>query len=253
MTPNIKTWHRNFLSQNCGELFSVYDETQFKVIEDMIPISIACEILDRDISHKLPSFVVRHDYTQIDKPVIVFDVDGVLAYDHTPMQECLDKATNKVRPWSLWHTYNLDHTYEVESGTTTQIMREDSSLFLRFSPCPHYGLLSELRNNFYVVILTARGFHPFGLESTARWLKLNGIEYDSLHVLPLDECKVEYLKNHFGEVYALVEDNHSTAPKAFNCDHVIHSFIVNQPWNNSAITGATRINRIIEIKNYLVL
>jgi uncharacterized HAD superfamily protein len=101
---------------------------------------------------------------------------------------------------------------------------------------PREGLL-ELNaalqeKGYYVVLVTARGWHPEARKVTQEWMERIGFHYDELIVCPLDKCKEEATKM-FKKVEIFMDDRFDHCLSMAESGRVVKSLVMDQPWNRN--------------------
>jgi hypothetical protein len=85
-------------------------------------------------------------------------------------------------------------------------------------------------NNFYIAVVTARGFHPEGYAKTFLMMKKQGIHFDALGTTRIGQSKLDFVLEHIPqEPYVVLEDN-TLAMKEF---HKYGTKVIKfeKPWN----------------------
>ena len=173
------------------------------------------------------------------KPIAVFDMDDVLAHLRSHIQDALFARTGKNIPWEQWDTYDLGEIYQIPLSECLGAFNEAAILEKCLpEPSSQEAVLTAKQQGMPVHILTARGWHPAGLALTQEWLLHHGFVFDDLHVIPLHQCKAEYLRMLGLPARFFFDDS----PRHIVATQNLVEFpvIVDRPWNQG-LTGVHRV------------
>ncbi len=168
------------------------------------------------------------------KPKIAIDVDGVLADMHTPCFKRLglNLSSEDVKEWDFFDDLGIDRQQFWE--TYKKIWSQEYQLIpLIEEDAP--TTITKLREKFEVHIVSTRPKETFS--GTVLWLKLRGIEYDRLLLLPPQIDKTEVIGN---DILFLVDDNPNFVSRS---NKVI---LYDRPWNRH-IEAKRRIRSLREL------
>ena len=173
---------------------------------------------------------------------IVFDLDDCVSDLSTPLLTALNKATGKNLTKKDWSTYYIDQLYGMSFDDVLEIMVKERVLE-NSKPLPGAKEALDravLDHNVYVV--TARAWHPNGLELTENWFDEHQMQYGKLRLAGLHQSKLELL-SHMDEIDLAIDDRGSTCVDYMKSGKVKKILMVNQPWNASLAD----IHRIADI------
>lgn len=186
--------------------------------------------------------------------IAIIDIDDTMADLRTPMCNSLNIVCEEKYHWEQW---TGDNTVENLYGITTNKLLstiEDDGLLEHLQPHPEVAEFMHLLHklDYYVVFLTARAWHPRGVQVTEQWLKANNIEYDKLIVCPLEANKAEIVREHFDEVDFAVDDSVRHCRSYSNEPIIKNVYVYDIPWNRDVDVGrAKRITSLTEILGYM--
>jgi 5'(3')-deoxyribonucleotidase len=171
--------------------------------------------------------------TKPNKPKVAIDIDGVLADMHTPCFRLigLPYTWRDVEVWDFFEELKVDR--QAFWDAYKRIWSEQYHLIpLIEDDAP--TTITKLREKFEVHIISTRPKETFS--GTVLWLKLRGIEYDRLLLLPPQIDKTEVIGN---DILFLVDDNPSYGrhPKVI---------IYDRPWNR-CVEARKRIRSLREL------
>lgn len=165
------------------------------------------------------------------KKTAIIDVDDTLFNLRDPMCEALNAYTGKNIHHTEWDSYDLHGKYGLSLDEFFYALTLHQALE-NSKPEPECkNFLRTLKPVYSTVLLTARGWHPYGGAITKGVLLTHGIGWLFIECLNLGECKADHIKNYYGDVGLFVEDN----PKHF--DSVLKQglsekcFLIERPWN----------------------
>lgn len=173
---------------------------------------------------------------------LAIDLDDTICFLKTPLMQALNLHTGKNIHWKEWNTWHIENMYGITSDEFTQVMI-DGHVIERALPIPgvREALLQIKSKGYKLHIITARGWHPNGMDVTKRWFEENNIPYDTINIVPIDGSK-SAIMNKFKNLKYLVDDS------AHNCEEVIsqgyEAFLINYPSNIHC-----KVNRIRHIED----
>ena len=172
---------------------------------------------------------------------IAVDIDNIL-WDFSPVfWERLKKINPEIIPPTTWNVWDFWHKYVTTKqlyGAIKEIHLEQEK-FKSFDDAPHF--LSSLRDmGFYIIIASHREQGTF--DPTRRWLSMNKLVYDEIH-LSNDKSVL------FHDLCAVVDDSPSVLDKAKAAGIVRVGLC--RPWNKD--TNHPLFDTLPEILAYLKL
>ena len=143
------------------------------------------------------------------KKVCLVDLDDTLGDLKNPMMEALGKHTGVDIHWSTWEAFDVPKIHD--SG---------------------YSFINQLKMlGYYVVIITARGWHPDAFNLTDNWVREHNLNIDELLVIDNNQSKTDVIKK-FNNIAFSVDD------RIRNCRDYIQSgladnvILYSAPWNH---------------------
>ncbi|MDJ0862569.1 MAG: hypothetical protein QNJ82_10050 [Gammaproteobacteria bacterium] len=162
---------------------------------------------------------------------VVFDLDDVLANLRDHLMNMLVRQTGHGIHWNQWHEYELGSVYQT---TTERIMgwvlehRVLESASLEPHAQPAVRTARQLGHR--IAVVTARGWHPRGVQLTEEWLVANGLDVDELHLVPAFGDKSNVLRK-LGRVAYFVDDHVGHLYPARTLPEVCETLLIDRPWN----------------------
>lgn len=165
--------------------------------------------------------------------VAALDIDDSLADLRNPLMHALNQYTGKDIHWNDWDVYDLAKIYGmtipdfraclIESDALRKAKpMEDSINF-----CQHL-----IDNNYIVLMVTARGWHPQAVELTKQWLEEYKIPYHDLYVTKLNQSKYKAIEK-YGVIDLAVDDAFENIKNYKESGMVRHPVLFHHPWNKN--------------------
>lgn len=182
--------------------------------------------------------------------VAVFDVDDTIGQLRYKLVDIINDLTNMNFTIEDWDSHDLDTRYGIPFDQVLEFMvKENTLLELPLEPYTKEVLKHTKDQGYHIDILTARGWHPRGKETTLEWLKKHNLPHDDLTVVPLDKCKAEVLKNKYKKVHFTVDDNPKHCEAYAQSDVVDDVYVITRNWNKQINTDMERIKCLSELIN----
>ena len=184
------------------------------------------------------------------KKIAIIDIDDTLADLRSPMCNSLNAICEEKYHWGQW---TGDNTVEKLYGISTDELLgaiKDDLLLENLEPHPEVKEFMHLLHklDYYVVFLTARGWHPNGNVVTEEWLKKHNIEYDRLIVCALEDNKADIVAANFDSVDFAVDDSVRHCRSYSEQPIVKNVYTYDLPWNRDVDIGrAKRITALTDI------
>lgn len=168
----------------------------------------------------------------MDKPVCLIDLDDTLADLKEPMMKAMNAHTGKSIHWSTWADFDVSGIYEVPSEEFLQVCIDDFVLERAEIHDSTYNFMNILkRNGAYVVLITARGWHPRGGEITEEWILGHSLDVDEVIVVGEHESKAGVMAKHFDRVSFTVDDRMKHCREYKQSGIVDTTVVYTTPWN----------------------
>lgn len=182
--------------------------------------------------------------------IAIIDIDDTIC-DLVPylVQVC-NKLTGRQLTIADWHSYGVYEMYGISQDTYLQMCEQDQILSKAEPTLLAKETIDRLiKRGYKIILLTARGWHTDAYTLTVDWLMKHNFNYDELHVVPLDKCKSDYIKENIAEKVDLIIDDSPTHIKAFVEDNIARAIcLIDQPWNkNHKDLDKYRIEHIVRV------
>lgn len=182
------------------------------------------------------------------KKWIVFDVDDVLVnFRQSLVNSFIPLGIHK--PWENWTHYNHVNIFEMSDEKELHHHMIKHQVIEKISLEPEvFEIFHYLKNkNFHIGLLTARGWHPQGVELTQKFVEKFNLPVDKIVVSKGHMFKKSVHINDFnGQIEFYLDDSihHIEDFKS----HGISAFLVDRPWNqNSSLPRLHKLQDIIDI------
>lgn len=163
--------------------------------------------------------------------IAAFDLDEVLCDLKVATHAALLQVIPNYPPPAQWSSYNCFEQHGLSLDQFLNILIEHQVLE-NAPPVEHAAeVLRALKDLGYRnAVVTARGYHPTGVEVTQAWFKQHGLPIDDLIVVDMLESKVDALKS-LGKVKSYCDDlpMHLNNIAAAQC--VEELYLMRRPWN----------------------
>lgn len=187
-----------------------------------------------------------------DQKIIILDLDDTLGNFRETASNTLNKKYNKNFSVDDWEHHLIEQLYNI---TKQEFISDLEELRVLERMKPHYESKSFTRSlkeqGYYIVILTARNWHPYAYNITKRWLDSWDISYDEIILCGIDDNKASIVNDRFGNVKFVVDDSPYQLWNYILDTSTEEVYMYNMPWNNDKaldICGGKRINNLLEIE-----
>lgn len=182
--------------------------------------------------------------------IAICDLDDCLSDSRTPIMESLNASTGKNIHWNEWHTYDLATTYGIKPKEMFKSLLESNFIETTIADPDAVELIRKLKAaGYYIIIITARGWHENAFTITEKWLRDNNIPFDELHVTTFNEPKsIKVL--HFKNIDIAIDDAYHNILDYESTGKVKHSILMHQPWNKN-IKHDKRIYKMTDAMDYI--
>lgn len=164
--------------------------------------------------------------------VCLIDIDDTLGDLKNPMMYALNKHTGKNFHWSDWKEFDIPKIYDITCEQFFEYCQRENVLS---NIKPHdeaHAFLKNLRKlNTYIVLITARGWHPNGEAITCDWINEHELDIDELIIIPEHGNKADVIKK-FNNIMFSVDDRIRNCRDYMNSELVDKVFIYTAPWNS---------------------
>jgi hypothetical protein len=147
------------------------------------------------------------------------------------MMHALNQKTGKNLHWSSYSTYDIPTLYGLDKDEFLQLLIDDKVIEQAEIHDSSYQFLSDLHAlNYYVVLITARGWHPQGAAITEQWVLDHKLNVDELIVVGADQSKTEVTEK-FGDIVFSIDDRIKHCREYTQTGRVKHVLVYDAPWN----------------------
>ena len=165
--------------------------------------------------------------------VAVLDIDDSLADLRNPLMYALNEYTGKDIHWEDWDVYDLSYIYGMTVADfracliESDVLRKAKPMADSIKFCEHLN-----DNNYLVLMVTARGWHPQAEELTKQWLEEFNVPYHDLYITKHNESKYKAIEK-YGVVDLAVDDSIKNIIDYKESGMVRHSVLFHHPWNKN--------------------
>lgn len=167
------------------------------------------------------------------KKVAIIDVDDTIAQFRHTLRNIIEEIKGENISMDRWDCTNLDKTFDVSFDHVFEIMIDRNTLVDDLTPEQHASsLLNYLnKNDYYIDILTARGWHPRGKQVTEQWLQKHDLCFDEVTSVPMDMCKEQVLSKKYKDVDLTIDDNPKHCLAYADSNVVKNTYLIDRMWN----------------------
>lgn len=170
------------------------------------------------------------------QPIAVVDIDDVV-YPCTRvlLNHLNERYKKQVSMDAITRLRIEEHFPELEDPFLQYLINGFSDYMDNASAYSYAKPVIELLKDhgFYVLFVTARGFHPEGYRYSHTFLKDSDIHFDCLATVRIGQSKLDFVLDHFGyDVHLLVEDSASVISEFKEYDSSVRIIKANRPWNS---------------------
>lgn len=184
--------------------------------------------------------------------IAILDVDDTVADMRSTLNETLNKIHGKNLHWSEWNTFNLETVYGIDSEQFLETLRKENVIERMVAHPESAAFANELKKKGYKIhMLTARKWHPRGMEVTRKWLVDNNIKFDDITVCDITDCKSSILSQAYDKIHLTVDDSLTHCRKYVENEAIENVFIYDMPWNKCNVLDSSRANRINNLSQVL--
>ena len=165
--------------------------------------------------------------------VAAIDIDDTLANLRDPLMRALNEYTGKDIHWEDWDVYDLSHIYGMTVADfkacliESDVLREAKPMVDSINFCQHL-----IDNNYLVLMVTARGWHPQAEELTKQWLEEFNVPYHDLYITKHNESKYKAIEK-YGVIDLAVDDSIKNITDYKESGMVRHPVLFHHPWNKN--------------------
>lgn len=165
--------------------------------------------------------------------VAALDIDDTLVNLRDPLMQSLNEYTGKDIHWNDWDAYNLAEIYGMTIVDFYACLME-SDVLRKAKPLENTVEFCQylIDNNYLVLMVTARGWHPQGAEITRQLLEENKIPYHDLYLTKYNESKYKAIER-YGAIDLAVDDSFKHIEDYKHSGMVKHSVLFHNPWNKN--------------------
>jgi uncharacterized HAD superfamily protein len=165
--------------------------------------------------------------------VAALDIDDTLANLRDPLMVALNQYTKKDIHWSEWNVYDLADIYEMTVCDFRSCLIE-SNVLRKVEPMADSIKFCQylIDNNYFVLMVTARGWHPQAEELTKHWLKRFNIPYHDLYITKHNESKYKAIEK-YGKIDLAIDHSIKNIIDYKKSGMVKHPVLFHHPWNKN--------------------
>lgn len=168
--------------------------------------------------------------------VALVDLDDTLADFRTPMIEIVNRVTGRD---TVWDGYDIPE----DAGLTHD---EFIDILIRENIIGQIGIhdssrkfLNDLHKlDYYTVLITARGWHPYGRALTQQWVAEHELDIDELIVVDAHQSKTDVIGKFGNDIKFSVDDRMKHCREYSQTGCINHVLLYDAVWNR----GMTRWN-----------
>jgi uncharacterized HAD superfamily protein len=180
-----------------------------------------------------------------EQKTVIFDLDDTLANLRLPMQEALNKYTNKDIKWTDWKSFDITGLYEVNDEEFYNVL-VDSDILNAIEPYEETPrTLKAVRDAGHkIVIITSRKYHPDALNVTQNWFEKHNLPFDNIHISGHGIRKSIYTKL-YDNIIMAVDDNADNCNDFIKNGNINNTMLMDMPWNS--VSDIKRIYTIDQV------
>jgi 5'(3')-deoxyribonucleotidase len=170
--------------------------------------------------------------------VCIIDLDDTLGDLKNPMMQALNRSTGKTLHWRDWDTYDVPDIYDISHTKFLEILIDEHVIESTIIHDSSYEFLDKLNTmDYHVALITARGWHPNGVDITEKWITSHNLNIGELIVVDANQSKTDVI-NKFGIIDFSVDDRIKHCREYTQYGKVNNVILYDAPWN----THMTRWN-----------
>lgn len=185
------------------------------------------------------------------KNIAILDLDDTLGDFRGMACAAFNAKYNKQSVVSDWKHHSLTDVYGIDLDTFIMDLIEMGIIENMQPHASAKQFVTELKEmGYYIVILTAREWHPDAFAITEAWLTKWGIVFDELLLCGINDKKVDVVENHFASVKLVVDDSPFQLEHYLVSPNVESVYIYDMPWNEDhtfEVMGGLRVSNLLEI------
>lgn len=186
----------------------------------------------------------------MDKPVISFDCDDVLAnlfevfYEemsqHTGLSPCLTEFTDFKA---------ITRPFGVEDYPSDLLLERSALERCPVLPGAQEAMEWAKRQDFHVIVVTARGWHPRAYDVTSSWLEKNSMPFDTLHVVPPIGSKTGEF-DRYDNILCHIDDCKTHVESARMHKNIKNSIVMSKSWNFDYPDHHDNVHRLDSLRGF---
>jgi 5'(3')-deoxyribonucleotidase len=164
--------------------------------------------------------------------ICLIDLDDTLGDLKNPMMQALNRSTGKNLHWRDWDTYDVPNVYDVSHARFLEILIDEHVIESTIIHDSSYTFLDNLNAmGSHVVLITARGWHPNGVDITEKWITSHNLNIHELIVVDANQSKTDVI-NKFDTIQFSVDDRIKHCREYTQSGKVKDVILYDAPWNN---------------------
>lgn len=161
----------------------------------------------------------------------VLDLDDTLGNLKDPLYKSLNKFTGKDIHWKEWNTFNTIGLYGMNDDDFFNCIINDNLLEEMLPYEKTEAFLNNLKENDYkIVIITSRAYHPNAYNLTTDWFAKYNLPYDAIHITGHGMEKADYIKS-YDNIIMAVDDRIENCISFEKSGLVRNTVVYDMPWN----------------------
>ena len=177
---------------------------------------------------------------------IIFDLDDTLGELSIPLMHTLNKITKQDFTVADWNSFYISEMYDMTNEELFEAMIDFKLLEKMLPYADVKDVLTHLKKNHTINIVTARAWHPDGRNITEKWFAKHQIPYDNIVICDVDKSKIDCIST-IDDIVLAVDDRDTHCEDFTNYGKIKKVLMMHQPWN----TKESHIERIHSIKEVL--
>lgn len=164
--------------------------------------------------------------------IVAFDLDDVILNLREGFHAALARRFGPTYPhWSAWRDLWHFKPFGCDLHQFLSVIVEERLLEQAPIEPGAWSAIMQIRAmGFETAVVTARGYHPYGVQVTVEWLHRNAVDMDHVVIVPFGESKADAIRS-LGRVVAYVDD-HSPHLQGLRAAGVGGQLaLMDRPWN----------------------
>lgn len=174
------------------------------------------------------------------KNVCLVDLDDTLADFRTPMIEIVNRVTGKD---TKWEGYDIPDDAGLTHAEFIDILiKEDIISKIGINDSSRKFLNDLHKLGYYTVLITARGWHPYGRALTQQWVAEHELDINELIVVDAHQSKTDVITKFGGDIVFSIDDRIKHCREYSQSGNVDHVLLYDAIWNSKFLPWNTDWN-----------